>query len=108
MRALKVDALTGCVGGEQHLNVGIVQESLLRLATLVTSHTAVDQNHCRRPPEEGADLPLEVDERVPMLGEDHEFLSWRGYRFRDRPRGVGRGGLGHPTADPGGCEDLTE
>ena len=37
MRTLEVDALTGSVGSEQYLHFGVVQETLLRLAPLLTA-----------------------------------------------------------------------
>ena len=46
VRALKVDAFAGGIGGQQHLHLGIVLERLLRLHPLLAAHAAVDDDHC--------------------------------------------------------------
>ena len=73
--ALQVDAFAGGVGGEQYLDLGVVQEALLRLAPLLAAHAAVDQDQRLRAAEQRADLALEVGERVAVLGEEHELLA---------------------------------
>ncbi len=45
MGALQVDALAGGVRGEQHLNLRVAEEALLRLASLLAAHGAVNQDH---------------------------------------------------------------
>ena len=98
----------GGVGGQQHLHLGVVEEALLRLAPLLATHAAVDQDHRLRATEQRADLALEIGERVPVLGENDELLPWRGNGLGDRPGTVGHGGLRDPAAEPGGREDLAE
>ena len=93
VRALQVDALAGGVGGEQDLHLGVEQEALLRLAPLLAPHPAVDQDHRVLAAEQGADLALEVGERVPVLGEDDDLLARRRDRLRDGACAVGDGRL---------------
>jgi hypothetical protein len=52
VRTLQVDAFAGGVGSEQHLDLGVVQEALLRLAPLLATHAAVDQHHRPRAAEQ--------------------------------------------------------
>ena len=108
VRALQVDALAGCVGGEQHLDLGVVQEALLRLAPLFAPHAAVDQDDRLRAAEQRADLAFEVAERVAVLGEEDELLARRGNGLGDRAGAIGDGGLGDPAAEAYGREDLAE
>ena len=42
--ALKVDALPGRIGCQQHLNLGIVPEGFLRLHAFLATHAAVDDD----------------------------------------------------------------
>ena len=44
VRALEVDAFAGGVGGEQHLDFGVVPERFLRLHPLFAAHAAMDHD----------------------------------------------------------------
>ncbi len=68
----------------------------------------MDQHDRLRAPEEGADLALEVAERVAMLGEEHELLARRGNRLRQGVSAVGHARLRGPTSQLRGREDLAE
>ena len=83
MRALEVDALPGGVGREEHLDVRVVQEVLLRLAAFLPPQSAVYGHDRLRTAEQRSDPPFEVCERVAVFGEDDEFLSRRGDGLRD-------------------------
>ena len=94
--ALKVDALAGRVGRQQHLHFGIVPERFLRLHALLAAHAAVDHDNRVWPPEQRRDA-LEVVQRVAVLGEDDELLvretasaSGRPVRPRHTARGLRR------------------
>ena len=58
VRALKVDALTSSIGGEQHLDFRVVQEALLRLATVLATHAAVNHYDRLRSAQQGGDLRM--------------------------------------------------
>jgi len=52
VRDLEVQALAGCVGGEQHLDGWVVRELFSDLATLSATHTAVNRLDGLRPAEQ--------------------------------------------------------
>jgi hypothetical protein len=52
VRALEVDALACGVRGEQHLDLRVVLERLLRLQALLAAHAAVDHDHGFLAPEQ--------------------------------------------------------
>ena len=101
MGALQVDTFTGRVGGKQHLHVGIVTEALLRLASLLAPHAAVDEHHRLRTPQQGADASLKVVERVTVLRKQDQLLARRRYRLSGRVGTVRRRCLGDPIRDGG-------
>ena len=75
VRSLKVDAFAGSVGGEEHLDLRIVEEALLRLAPLLAPHAAVDHGDGLGAAEERADPLLQVVQRVAVLREEDELLA---------------------------------
>ena len=74
VRALKVDALCSGVGGNQNLNVGVVQEALLTSASILAPQSAMYLDNCIRSSEERTDLAHQVVERVAVFGEDNQLL----------------------------------
>ena len=91
--ALQVDTLSGRIRGEQDLHLGVVLEGLLGLHPLFAANAAVDDDHRGFAPEQGGDPGLQVVERVPVLGEQDQFLVGRRLGRRDRPGAVGNVGL---------------
>ena len=81
MRALQVDAFAGGVRGKKHLHLGVVQETRLRLAALLTPHRTVNQHNRLRTAEQRGDLALEIVERITMLRKDDELFAgrWGGF-----------------------------
>ncbi len=74
VRALEVDAFAGGVGRQQHLDLGIVPEGLLRLHPLLAAHAAVDDDDRFLAAEQRDDPFLQVVQRVAVLGEDDQLL----------------------------------
>ena len=110
VRALKVDAFASRVGRQQHLDFGIVPEGFLRLHPLLAAHAAMDDDDGLAAAEQRRDAPLQVVERVAVLGEDDELLVRRGCRLRRRrtPASYGAGSSAKPLGDRGRREDLAE
>ena len=73
-----VDAFAGGVGGQQHLHLRVVPVAA----------------------EQGRDALLQVAQRVPVLGEDHQLLMRRGRRPRDRAVAVANRRLPGPAVPP--------
>ena len=106
--ALQVDAFAGRIRGEQHLHVRVVAEGCLGLASVLAAHAAVNQNNRLLTSQQGRDAPVQITQRIPVLGENDQFLlrrrGWPGniagtvgnVRFRDL--------LGNPSRR----EDFTE
>ena len=105
---LQVDAFAGGIRGEQDLDFGIVQEAGLGLAPFFPAHAAVDHGDRLRPAEQGADLALQVIERVAVFGEEHQLLAGRGRVLGYRPRAEGRGGFADPIRERGWGKYLAE
>ena len=75
MGALEVDALAGCVGGDQDADALVLFEQLLDLASIVTEHAAVDGDDGILTAEQGADFIRQIAQCVSVLREDDEFLT---------------------------------
>src|SRR3990172_3146711 len=75
MGALKIDPLPGGVGRDEDRDVLVLSEGVLRLATVLPAHPAVDRDNCLVSSEEGSDALGQVIERVPVLGEDDQLPS---------------------------------
>ena len=90
--ALQVDAFAGGVGGQQHLHLRVVPE---RRQAFLAAHAAMDDDHRRLAAEQGRDALLQVPQRVPVLGEDHQLLMRREQGSEAQPvrpaRRLGRG-----------------
>ena len=95
--ALQVDAFAGGVGGQQHLYLRVVPERFLRRQAFLAAHAALDDDHRRLAAEQGCDALLQVAQRVPVLGEDHQLLTRRGRRTRDRTVAVANRRLPGPA-----------
>ena len=78
VRALEVDALPGGVGRDEHADVGILAERLLRFAAHLTPHAAVDLDDRLASSQQRADAVGQVVERVAMLGEDDQLPALAG------------------------------
>jgi hypothetical protein len=74
VRTLQVDALAGRVGRDEHAHLRVRQEAFLKLRALLPTDGTVDADHGLRAPEERADFPFEVVERVAVFGEHHQLL----------------------------------
>ena len=94
---LQVDAFAGGGGGQQHLHLRVVPERFLRRQPFLAAHAAVDDDHRRLSAEQGRDALLQVAQRVPVLGEDHQLLMRRGRRPRDRAVAVANRRLSGPA-----------
>jgi hypothetical protein len=108
--ALKVDALAGRIGRQQHPHFGIVPEGFLRLHALLAAQAAVDDDDGGIAAEQRADTRLQVVERVAVLGKHHELLAGRGRRLGRRGDAsvVRRGVFRETIGDRGGSEDFAE
>src|SRR5690606_8808620 len=108
VRALEVDPLAGGVGREEDLDLRVVSERLLGLEPIFAPHPAMDHDDRLLPAEEGGDPLVEVVQRVPVLGEDHQLLPRRWLGRGDSGAPVRRPRLGDAVRDRDGGEDLTE
>ena len=106
--ALQVDAFAGGVGGQQHLHLRVVPERFLRRQTFLAAYAAMDDDHRRLAAEQSRDALLQVAQRVPVLGEDHQLLMRRGRRPRDRAVAVANRRLPGPAVPSCSREDLAE
>ena len=106
--ALQVDAFAGGVGGQQHLHLRVVPERFLRRQAFLAAHAAVDDDQRRLAAEQGRDALLQVAQRVPVLGEDHQLLMRRGHRPRDRAVAGANRRLPGPAGPSCSREDLAE
>ena len=86
---MQVDTLSGGIGGEQYLHLGVVSEGFLRPKTLLATHTAVNDNHRIRTAEQGSAPIHKIAEGVTMLGEHDQLLPGRRRRPGDTPGSVG-------------------
>jgi hypothetical protein len=77
---LKVDALTGCIGRQEYLNIGVVTERFLDLQAFLTTNTTMDDDHGLGTSEERSDSLVQVTECVAVLGEEDQLLVRGGYR----------------------------
>lgn len=75
MGGLQVEALTGGVGGHQHLAGGIVGKPLPNLAAILAADAAVDDHHRVVAAQHVADLGGQIVEGVAVLGEDDELAG---------------------------------
>jgi hypothetical protein len=84
--ALEVDALAGRIGGQQHLDFGVVLEGFLHLAGVLLGRTPpwMMTTASFRPRKLG-DAVFQVVERVAVLGEDDQLLVRRGLGRRIWP-----------------------
>ena len=88
--ALKIDAFTRRVGGEQHLDVGIVEERFLSFAAGFAAHAAMYGDDSIRATKQRANTPFQIAERVAVLGEHNKFLMRRRDMARNRAAAMGR------------------
>ncbi len=105
--ALEVDAFAGRIRGEQHLHVRVVAEGFLGLEPVLAAHAAVNPNNRLLTSQQGPDAPVEVTQRIPVLGENDQLLL----RRRGRPgnlAGTGNVHLRDLSGEPTCCEDFTE
>ena len=94
---LQVDAFAGRIRGEQQLHVRVVAEGCLGLESVLAAHAAVNQNNRLLTSQQGRDAPVQITQRIPVLGENDQFLlrrrGWLGniagavgnVRLRDLP-----------------------
>lgn len=75
VRGLEVETLARRVGRKQDLAVAVFGELLGDLASLRTSHAAMDRTDCARAADQRCDAVGEVIEGVAMLGEDDELAG---------------------------------
>ena len=75
MGALEIDAFTRRVCCQEHLDLGIVLEGLLRLHPVLTPYATMDDDDGLLAAQEGGDALLQVVQRVAVFGEDHELLA---------------------------------
>ena len=75
MNALKVDAFSSGIGGDQDLNVGIVLERLQHLRSLFTSHAAMNHDDGLLSPEKRGNSLFEITQGVAVLGKDDQLLA---------------------------------
>ena len=74
MGALQVDAFARRIGRQEHLHLRIVLKRFLRCQAVLAADAAVDDDDRRLTAEQGRDALLQVAQRVPVLGEEHELL----------------------------------
>ena len=108
MRALEVDALAGGVGGQQHLNLGVVTERLLGLEPICPAHAAVDHHQRFPAAQQAGDAFLKIAEGVAMLGEDNQLLPRGRPGLGDSAGAVGNLRLAGLPGQASGSKDLTE
>src|SRR5438876_6380927 len=77
VRALQVDPLTRGIGCEEHLDLWVVLEGLLRLGALFATHPSVNDDDCVPTAEDCGDILLEVAQCVTVFSEDHQLLPRR-------------------------------
>ena len=106
--ALKVDAFTGGVRGEQHLHFGVVLERFLHLQSVFAADAAVNDDHGLLAPEQRGDAAHQVVERVAVLGEDDELLVRRRRGALDLARAIRCVRFSHAVGDRAGGEDFAE
>src|SRR5262249_15517934 len=92
-RPLEVNALSGRIRRDEDEHVRLVLERLLRLVSLFSAHSSMDDDNGVSAPEQGGYLALEAGECAPVLGVDNDLLVWRNFR-RGQRRLTGR----RPTA----------
>ena len=92
---LKVDALTGCIGRQEYLNIGVVTERFLDLQAFLATNTTMDDDHGLGTSEERSDSLVQVTECVAVLGKDHQLLLRRRHRLRYLLGAVMRLGFGN-------------
>ena len=74
MGALQVDPFTRGIGCQEHLNLGVMPERLLRLHALLAAHATVDDDDGFPAAKEGGDAALQVVQRVAVFGKEDELL----------------------------------
>ena len=72
--ALQIDALAGGVGRQQHLHLRVVPERLLHGQAFLPADAAVDDDDRLLASKQRRDALLQIAQRVPVLGEEHELL----------------------------------
>lgn len=75
---LEVDPFPGRIGGDQHVNIRVVQEGFLSLPALFAAHPAVDRHHGIAAPKERGDPLFQVGQGIAVLAEDDELLAGEG------------------------------
>ena len=75
MRALKVDALAGGVGGQQDENVLVLFERLLGFGSLLAAHPAVNGDERLGSAKESAEPLGQIVQRIAVLGEDDHLAA---------------------------------
>ena len=108
VRPLQVDPFAGGVGGQQHRDLRIVPERLLRLEPLFPPYPAVDHHDRSHAAKQRRDPVLQIPERVAVFGEKHELLARRRRRPRDLAGSVRRRPFPDAARQPGRREDLAE
>ena len=86
VRALQVDAFAGGIGRQQYLHFWVVPKCLLRLESILAAHAAMDRYRGIGTAEQRRDAFLQVAQRVPMLGEQDQFLLRRRRLAAGSPR----------------------
>ena len=99
-------ALARGVGRQEHLHLRVVAERLLHGEAFRPAHAAVDDDDRLLAAEQRRDALLQIAQRVPVLGEEDEFLP-RGGPVRRNRAGAVRG-LAEAMAESGRREDLAE